>query len=651
MKPRSLSARVLFALAFALAFLGPAHVALRMPVAAADGVRVPGPRIGGPLAVPGPTFGALGSGTAPQGVLLTGAGVDAFSVGNTIQSSAGVTVDMTPGRSLALVYFAFAAPAGMTEQVLGSNTPPITTGKGWRIVNQLPSSGVYLSRAGGGATRILSNAFTLGLHRLVVVWRASDNHLLVSHNGSTFTDQGSLTTGTAPDSTSITNIGSKLTDGTYNSLASGSVCAWAIIGSEVSQANAQLLTTIPTTTSRFSFSGTWLETPLGGNAIVDFDALRDWNGSASSIHTLGSSPITLAVSGSPNRTNYTERRVPTTDAMYFDSKLSVPETGYTVRSAYARLKLSGVSGHHVGYDYFDNFQSSAPQSGIGAYANGTYYAQNQETTGTSGADDFVWGTPASNASVELWEGNQILNSGTPYPPTGVFVTAVRVPIGASLVLPTGPPQKRLVILGDSIMSGFYPALPFQTSVTPKLRADFPTSGTGGVTCHCWGGSAFSVIGGTSGDRSTLAALLASELDGTVAKYLWIELSTNDYALGNWATAAAFGTAYGDLLDKVHAASPSTAIYAQTAFPRVSPSSEAAVGGITLPNYRTQISTACSARSSFCTTVDGTAIYANTTIYDASLAPTGRYYTDGLHNDAAGNGTGDIKAAMKTTIGY
>src|SRR6185437_14181608 len=115
-------------------------------------------------------------------------------------------------------------------------------------------------------------------------------------------------------------------------------------------------------------------------------------------------------------------------------------------------------------------------------------------------DDFV--LPAgTNRTVDLWEGNEIFfSAGVPSPPTGVFVTALRIPVGASQVFPTGPPQKRLVFLADSIFSGFYPAAPFQNSVTAKVRADFPTTGTGGVTCWCWGGSELFYIGGTGAQR-------------------------------------------------------------------------------------------------------------------------------------------------------
>jgi len=598
--------------------------------------------------------GLQATNSSARGVFLAGAGVDTFSAGKTIKSTTGSTLAWAPGSTLAVVYFAFANPAMSFpaypgEQIVGSNN---TSSKGWRLVNQF--NGVYAISAGNSNPIGLDSAtaaqFTLGLHRMVLVWRASDSHILFAQNGSSLVDKGLLTQGSAPDSTCVTNIGLS-SDATYLSLASGSVCAWAVIPSELSSANAAALTAIGTTTSRFSFIGSW---PAGITPSFDFDAGRDWNGSATTITPHGSASVALTVTGSPTLTNYSERRIPTTDGMYFDSKLSVAGSGYTVRNAYARLRVSGVSSRNIGYDWYDNFNNFASQSGIGAYVSGIYFAQNQETFNISGTDDFV--LPAgTNRTVDLWEGNEIFfSAGVPYPPTGVFVTALRIPVGASQVFPTGPPQKRLVFLADSIFSGFYPAAPFQNSVTAKVRADFPTTGTGGVTCWCWGGSELFYIGGTGAQRSTLATALASALDGTSTSYLWIQLSTNDYSNGaQWGTPAApaFGTGYGDLLDKIHTASPSTHVYAQTPFPRVSPASEAAISGSTLGDYRTAIASACAARASYCTTVDGTAIYQNTTIYNSSTAPTGRYYTDGIHNDAAANGTGDIKAAIKSALSY
>lgn len=574
--------------------------------------------------------------------LLPGFGVDGFSAANIIQSS--TLANFQPGCTLLLIYFVFSTPANQVETPFFVGAYPFAgASKGFVLSNQF--NGWYLENGIAGNV-VLENITTvpLGLNRITIVWRASDNHILYSRNGSTLTDKGALTY-IAPDASCITSIGGKYTTfGSTGYLVSGSNCATGILNYEMSAQNALAFTTIPYTTSRFSMPS---NIEKDGGLTFYFNA-NQWNGVSSSFISKGSSPITFTVTGAPNLTNYSETRIPTDDSMYFDSKIIIPQSGFTVRNAYARLKLSGVNGRNVGIEGFDNFLQSASFGGAGCYSNGAYVGTNQGILSATDINDFILPT-GSNKSIEIWEGNQVDTSSSNNLATGYFVTHLRLPVGASLVSPANPPQKRFVLLGDSIMSGFFSAIPNQTSVTAQLRLDFPTSGTGQVTCHSWGGNSLYYEANTSGLRSTLASLLASELDGTSTNYLWIELGTNDYGVGYW-TAANFGIAYADLLDKIHAASPTTQIYCQTPFPRVSPGSEAVNAlGDTLTAFRSQITTAATSRSSYCTVIDGTTIYANTLIYDASTQPTGRYYIDGIHNVV--NGTNDIKSFIKTTLNY
>ena len=604
-----------------------------------------------------PSVGQLGRLARGRGMLsahstaqvLLGAGVEGFSATNKIQSATNALVDFAPGRSLALIYFSFAVVAnspGTIAEVVVACFAGTLGGAGWSLVNQY--NGIYLySGAHTSPTLIGTGPFALGLHRLVLVWRASDSHLLVSHNGGSLTDLGLLTYGGAPSSSCYTTIGGKPV--TYSALVSGSVCAWAVIGSEVSNSSAVALSTIPTTTSAFSFSGTWLETPAGGSALLDFDAYRDWqNGSASSITTLGSAPVTMAVSGSPTWRDLSERRVPISAANVHDGNLVVAaKSGWDLYAAFSRVKLTGTYGRAIGFEWSADFAAGAAQGGVGCYAGGSYVGQVQDISG-SGVDYFVNPSPGTSQSqtVELWNGNEINASALVGPVTGTTITAVRVPAsgGVSIVAPS-PPTKRLLLVCDSIFSFYAP--PFSLGVAARLRSTFP----GGVTQYGWGGMSLHQIGADASSRATAAALIASMLDGTVANYVWIQLSTNDYGGGSWGSAAAFGAGYGDFLDQIHARAPSALIWCQTAFPRVSPASENDNGAGALSAYRTQITSAAAARAAYCTAIDGTAIYANTLIYDASTQPTGRYYSDGLHEDVAGNATGDIAAAQRTAIGW
>src|SRR6185369_1627561 len=105
----------------------------------------------------------------------------------------------------------------------------------------------------------------------------------------------------------------------------------------------------------------------------------------------------------------------------------------------------------------------------------------------------------------------------------------------------------------------------------------------------WGFRSLFDDANTSGLRNAFVSRIASYAPATI----WIAIGTNDYGLNKW-TPANFGTAYAATLDGLHAALPSARIICQTPIVR---SVETANGfGNTLSDYRSQISTACNARS-------------------------------------------------------
>jgi lysophospholipase L1-like esterase len=126
---------------------------------------------------------------------------------------------------------------------------------------------------------------------------------------------------------------------------------------------------------------------------------------------------------------------------------------------------------------------------------------------------------------------------------------------------------------------------------------------------------------------TARTALAGRLASTNARYLWICIGTNDYAADQDWNAADFGAAYADLLDKIHAAAPSMKIFCQSMIQREAPAAETANSfGNTLGDYRTQISTAVSTRTSFCTYVEGAA---------GAIVPLGNS-SDGIHPNSDGH---------------
>ena len=157
-------------------------------------------------------------------------------------------------------------------------------------------------------------------------------------------------------------------------------------------------------------------------------------------------------------------------------------------------------------------------------------------------------------------------------------------------------SNRLVIYGDSISVGGNSTIAARDGWAMKVRsaAPYPV----GVE-----GFGFRALNDDCSDGTARAAFVAKIVAWNPAK-LWIAIGTNDYGLNRWS-AASFGTAYAALLDDLHTALPSMAIYCQTPLLRAT---ETANGnGSTLGDYRTQITSVVSSRSAWATLVDGTAI--------------------------------------------
>lgn len=166
----------------------------------------------------------------------------------------------------------------------------------------------------------------------------------------------------------------------------------------------------------------------------------------------------------------------------------------------------------------------------------------------------------------------------------------------SAVLQTATTTPRILVYGDSITVGANAGNPSLEGWTQLVRNAY----SGSLVCDAWGRRSLNQDGATAGTRQTLVdkwATLSPDI-------IWLAMGTNDYGLNKWS-AANFGVAYADLLDKIHTALPSATIYAQT--PIVRTDETANSFGDTLGDYRTEIATAQSTRSAYCTLVDGTAI--------------------------------------------
>lgn len=157
--------------------------------------------------------------------------------------------------------------------------------------------------------------------------------------------------------------------------------------------------------------------------------------------------------------------------------------------------------------------------------------------------------------------------------------------------------------------------------------------------------AYNVINNSAGGREfyDFAATAAQRDDlvrrfyGDTPRYIWIETSTNDWGSPHW-TAAQFGTAYADVLDRIHALMPTVQVFAQSAIYRNSPpETNINAFGNTLADFRTAIASACSGRS-WCTYIDGSALVDYPANYGADL----------IHPNDAGHV--QLKNAMLAALG-
>ena len=292
---------------------------------------------------------------------------------------------------------------------------------------------------------------------------------------------------------------------------------------------------------------------------------------------------------------------------FWDSIAATNATNYYLTSCCAQTVFT-TSETLLELSVYNNIYGDFPgYANLAVFVNGVY---NQLISpGVYGATKHLITLPAGAKTVAVVNGLQSKPAATVI---GTFLVAVRSLSGVTLTTQT--PVNRLLIYGDSITVGANSTSPQVDSWAMKVRAaNLPNS----TMLDAWG---YRSLWDDAVDATARTAFAARWAALSPSK-IWLAIGTNDYGLNKWS-AASFGAAYADLLDKLHAAIPSATIYCQTPILR---SSEVANGsGSTLGDYRTQIATAQSTRSSYTVLVDGTAFMTT-----ASL-------DDGLHPGDAGH---------------
>ena len=306
---------------------------------------------------------------------------------------------------------------------------------------------------------------------------------------------------------------------------------------------------------------------------------------------------------------------------FSDTNLTTNRGGYLETSAWARTVCT-TSATTVTVTAFASAWGSYPTfSEIGVVVNGVYnQSVSMPNIGTIATTITL---PAgANKTVEFVSGLQTIPTATL---VGTWVVSVTSPTNISQTFVST--ANRMLVYGDSITVGANSTPPTQNGWFTAVRYAYAPKDS---ALEAWGFRKLFDDCIDAAHRTTFTA--------TVQAYspsiFWMAIGTNDYGISPWA-AAAFGVAYADLLDKLHAAMPSLLIYCQTPIVR---NVETANGsGSTLSNYRTQISTAVSTRTGYCTLVDGTT-FMTTASLDA----------DGVHPTTAGHAL--YATAVRTVLG-
>lgn len=269
-------------------------------------------------------------------------------------------------------------------------------------------------------------------------------------------------------------------------------------------------------------------------------------------------------------------------------------------SAYARTVFT-TTASEVEVAAYSNILGSLPTyAGCGVYVDGVYVGKTNPVASGSVDRGRVALGAAGPKTVSIVNGLQSKPGGSVI---GTWQVSIKADAALTQTFPAA--TNRVLIYGDSIAVGSDALPPVRYGWAMLLRnALSPDS----VALEAWGVRS---LHEDCVDATARAAFVA-KLAAYAPSRIYLAIGTNDYGLSKW-TAANFGTAYAALLDDLHTELPSAEIFCQTPLPRTL---EVANGlGSTLPDYRSQIATAVSTRTSYATLVDGTAILTTASLVD------------------------------------
>lgn len=569
----------------------------------------------------------MGVAAAPTGAIATtytGSRVGSFSNSAYFEETTGNGPQMGPGNTLiAMVDLVSSTNGGF----LWTNESTSGT-RGWRLSISSGGSGqgAFVFQIGG--TNVVPSGAGFTGRGVIAITCIADGHYRASVNGHPVQGFAAISY-SAPIAGDYHVIGnSKQYVGNPWAPFLGSVCELAWLDREATDAELAAWSGVANADDRMSLLSACTADP---STQFWWKAATHWDGSAATSVAGGSVPVTFAKVGTPAKSTASERRFVFGDRYFSDTASKVAAgaapANYYQRDPFARLTFT-TSATRIAVDAI---KPPVSNSGLGLRVNGAFVSEFDAYTydGNRWVTELVIAAGADKA-VEIVMG--CCSHVSPGVWAGQSVQAIRE-IDGDTITPVAvvAPANRLVVFGDSISNGI--ASDYRTSEgwTMLVRADYP----GGVTVVGYGAMTLFDFAVNDAARTTLAARLCLACrSSSGGRKLWIAIGTNDHLSSPW-TAAAFGAAYADLLDKIHAVDSSIHIYTQSQTAKTT--TGANLLGSTAADYDTQISSAAAARPSFCTFVDGSTIVSLADLYD------------GVHPTSAGHAI--YKTSVKSTLGY
>lgn len=285
-------------------------------------------------------------------------------------------------------------------------------------------------------------------------------------------------------------------------------------------------------------------------------------------------------SSSPSSTNVFDNN-------FINSIIYENQIGYNVRNAFSEWKFQ-YSGVYLGLKVKPTLYSTFPvYTSIQIIVNGVYYLNVKFTDET--IKEII--LPTGNKTIQLIEG--ALNK----PSTifnGTFLTEIWLHENRFTKINETSVSEKIVVLGDSISTGFKPDNPQQGTWSRR----FSSSGGRNVGILGWGNGQLYHYAGDSTKRAQTISYIQNMLSNvTTTKKLAILIGTNDWAVG--VNLTNFDQWYKDLIDDLNALDSSIQMFCISPLARSGDNSN-------LDTMRSNIDTMCSTRS-FATHIAGKTI--------------------------------------------